>query len=202
MIALASAPHPGANDPAEQNLGGAAVTPLPGGRSVSPDEFKAAFRNHAAGVAVITADAGDGPVALTATSVFSVSVEPPLLVFSVSELSSSTPTIRRAETVVVHLLGAGQIDIAKLGATSGIDRFADVSIWTRLPTGEPCFPAAHAWIRGRVVNTMAAGGSTIIAVQALETHAPAPEDISIADARPLVYHNRTWHSLDERSQID
>jgi hypothetical protein len=39
------------------------------------DEFKSAFRNHPAGVAVITADAGYGPVGLTATSVISVSAE-------------------------------------------------------------------------------------------------------------------------------
>ena len=170
---------------------------------VTPDEFKAAFRNHPAGVAVITADAGDGPVALTATSVFSVSAEPPLLVFSVSDLSSSTPTIRKADTVVVHLLGAGQLDIAKLGATSGIDRFADTSIWTRLPTGEPYFPAAHAWIRGRVVNKMEAGGSTVVAVQALETKAPPAGDPSAdaAEAEPLVYHNRTWHHLGEHSRL-
>jgi flavin reductase (DIM6/NTAB) family NADH-FMN oxidoreductase RutF len=171
--------------------------------TVTPDEFRAAFRNHPAGVALITADNGDGPVALTATSVFSVSVAPPLLVFSVSELSSSTPTIRRAESVVVHLLGAAQIDLAKLGATSGIDRFADTSIWSRLPTGEPYFPAAHAWIRGRVVNKMAAGGSTVVVVEALETHAPSAGDVE-ADASialPLVYHNRTWHHLNENSKL-
>ena len=46
--------------------------------SLSADEFKALFRGHPGGVAVITADAGDGPVALTATSVASVSAEPPL----------------------------------------------------------------------------------------------------------------------------
>jgi flavin reductase (DIM6/NTAB) family NADH-FMN oxidoreductase RutF len=170
---------------------------------VTADQFKAAFRNHPAGVAVITADAGQGPVALTATSVFSVSAEPPLLVFSISEMSSSTPTIRAADTVVVHLLGASQLDIAKLGATSGIDRFADTSIWKRLPTGEAYFPAAHAWIRGRVVNKMEAGGSTVVAVQALEIYAPEADDPS-ADASlalPLVYHNRTWHRLDENSKI-
>lgn len=175
-----------------------------GASSVTPEQFKAAFRNHPAGVAVITADAGDGPVALTATSVFSVSAEPPLLVFSVSELSSSTPTIKRADTVVVHLLGAGQLDIAKLGATSGIDRFADTSIWKRLPTGEAYFPAAHAWIRGRVVNKMEAGGSTVVAVQALEIHAPPAGDpaADASTAEPLVYHNRTWHRLGDHSKID
>ncbi|QWT25224.1 flavin reductase family protein [Subtercola sp. PAMC28395] len=175
----------------------------PSAETVTPDEFKAAFRNHPAGVAVITADAGDGPVAMTASSVFSVSAAPPLLVFSVSELSSSAPTIRSADTVVVHLLGADQLDIAKLGATSGIDRFADTNIWKRLPTGEPYFPAAHAWIRGRIVNQMQAGGSTVVAVQALETHAPGPGDeaADASQAHPLVYHNRTWHRLDENSKI-
>ncbi|ARJ07341.1 flavin reductase [Humibacter sp. BT305] len=179
------------------------LVPHPTPSSVTPEQFKAAFRNHPAGVAVITADAGDGPVALTATSVFSVSAEPPVLVFSVSEHSSSTPTIRRAATVVVHLLGAGQLDIAKLGATSGIDRFADTSIWSRLPTGEPYFPAAHAWIRGEVVNQMEVGGSTVVAVQALETHAPPPGDHSAdaEEAQPLVYHNRTWHRLGDHSKI-
>jgi flavin reductase (DIM6/NTAB) family NADH-FMN oxidoreductase RutF len=167
---------------------------------VSADDFKAAFRNHPAGVAVITADAGEGPVALTATSVFSVSVAPPLLVFSLSELSSSAPTIQQAGTIVVHLLGAAQLDIAKLASTSGIDRFADTSIWEHLPTGEPYFPAADAWIRGQVVSTMKAGGSTVVAVEALETCLPTgarPDD----DSGPLVYHNRTWHSLGQHSRV-
>lgn len=166
-------------------------------RSLSSEEFKAAFRNHAAGVAVITADAGNGPVGLTATSVFSVSAEPPLLVFSISELSSSAPTLRDAENVVVHLLGAEQLHIAKLCATSGVDRFADQSLWSRLPTGEPYFPSSQSWIRGRVVNRMPAGGSTVFAVHALEASI-APDDLL---ASPLVYHNRRWHSLGDHSTL-
>jgi hypothetical protein len=77
---------------------------------LSADDFKAAFRNHPAGVAVITADAGDGPVGLTATSVISVSASPALLVFSLSAFSSSAPALAKAETLVVHLLGADQRD--------------------------------------------------------------------------------------------
>jgi flavin reductase (DIM6/NTAB) family NADH-FMN oxidoreductase RutF len=170
--------------------------------SVTPDSFKAVFRNHPAGVAVITADAGDGPVALTATSVFSVSVAPPLLVFSISDLSSSSATIRKSDTVVVHLLAADQLKIAKLGATSGIDRFADTSLWRRLPTGEPHFPSAHAWVRGRIVSEMNAGASTIVAVRALEAHVPKVENYAdAAETNPLVYHNRTWHHLDENSKL-
>ncbi|MBC7724767.1 MAG: flavin reductase family protein [Burkholderiaceae bacterium] len=170
---------------------------------LDPDTFKAAFRTHPAGVAVITADAGDGPVGLTATSVFSVSAEPPLLVFSLSATSSSTPTLVRADTVVVHLLASDQLDIAILCATSGIDRFADTSIWARLPTGEPYFTAVPVWIRGRVVDRMEAGGSTVLAVEALEAHTPergSPE-VDADESRPLVYHNRTWHVLSDTSKL-
>lgn len=163
---------------------------------LSADAFKLAFRHHAAGVAVVTADAGDGPVGITATSVFSVSAEPPLMVFSISGRSSSAPTIRRAETLVVHLLGARQLHIARLCATSGVDRFADTSIWDRLPTGEPHFPGVPVWLRGRVINRMEAGDSTVIAIHALESaHAEGPAD-------PLVYHNRTWHALGDASRLE
>lgn len=161
------------------------------------ESFKSAFRGHPGGVAVITADAGDGPVALTATSVFSVSAEPPLLAFSVSEVSSSTPTILRAETVVVHLLGSSQLPIAKLGSTSGIDRFADKTLWSTLPTGEVYFPSSQVWIRGAVVNKIDAGQATIVIVRALQAELTRSDDVE-----PLVYHNRTWHRLGRQSELD
>jgi flavin reductase (DIM6/NTAB) family NADH-FMN oxidoreductase RutF len=165
--------------------------------SVRSDAFKLAFRHHAAGVAVITADAGDGPVGITATSVFSVSAEPPLMAFSISGRASAAPTIRRAETLVVLLLGSAQLPIARLCSTRGIDRFADTSIWGRLPTGEPHFPGVPVWIRGRVINRMEAGDSTVIAVHALESgHAVEPT------TTPLVYHNRNWHALGDGSLLD
>ncbi|MBG6056158.1 flavin reductase (DIM6/NTAB) family NADH-FMN oxidoreductase RutF [Salinibacterium sp. CAN_S4] len=160
------------------------------------EAFPAAFRHHAAGVAVITADSGAGPAGLTATSVFSVSADPALLVFSISAVSSSAPTIASADTVVVHLLGIEQLDIAQLCATSGVDRFADPSIWDRLATGEPFFPAAATWIRGRIVNRMVAGASTVVAVHALEA---GQGDHS---ASPLVYHDRSWHGLGQHSALD
>jgi flavin reductase (DIM6/NTAB) family NADH-FMN oxidoreductase RutF len=176
----------------------------PGGHafpSLSADDFKAAFRGHPGGVAVITADDGTGPVALTATSVSSVSADPPLLVFSVSAQSSSARALAAAKTVVVHLLDAQDLPLARLGATSGVDRFADTDSWSRLVTGEPVYHGVRAWIRGAVVNRMDAGGSTIFAVHALQsnlTRDPAAGEAGDA----LVYHNRTWHRLGEHSRID
>lgn len=170
--------------------------------SITPEQFKTAFRNHAAGVALITADAGAGPVAMTATSVFSVSAVPPIFVFSVSAASSSAQTILDAETVVVHLLSSDQLDLAQLGAKSGIDRFAEQHRWEKLATGETVAKDVPMWVRGRIINRMAAGQSTLVVAHAVEVGGIDAEAHELREVSPLVYHNRTWHALDEKSHIE
>jgi flavin reductase (DIM6/NTAB) family NADH-FMN oxidoreductase RutF len=165
---------------------------------IGADAFKRAFRFHPAGVALVTADAGDGPVALTASSVASVSAEPPVLTMSISSATSSAQTLTRAETLVVHLLDADDLELAQLGATGGIDRFADTSRWSRLPTGEPFFPEVATLLRGRVVKRMVFGASTVLAVHLLD--AQFHDDMS--RKAPLVYHDRVWYRLDETTRLD
>lgn len=166
---------------------------------VSVEAFRHAFRHHPAGVAIVTADAGDGPVAMTVSSLASVSIGPPTLVFSASAASSSTPTICSAETVVVHLLTTDEVDLAKLGARSGVARFGPDVVWDRLPTGEPYYPLAGSWLRGRVTQRVDVNGSTLIVVEAIQ--AKPQEEAPTVDAVPLVYHNRKWYVLDERAVL-
>lgn len=161
-------------------------------------DFIHAFRYHPAGVAIVTADDGSGPVAMTVSSVASVSIDPPTLVFSASSKSSSTPTIRNADTVVVHMLASDQVGLAKLGARSGSDRFGSDVEWGRLPTGEPYYPHANAWIRGRVTQQVDVSGSTLVIVEALEAKPANPDECEPA---PLVYHNRRWFVLNEKSVL-
>jgi flavin reductase (DIM6/NTAB) family NADH-FMN oxidoreductase RutF len=163
--------------------------------------FREAFRAHPAGVAVVTADVGGGPVGFTATSVASLSIEPPLLVFSVVSSSSSAPAIARAGSVVVHLLDSEHLGLAKLCSTSGVDRFADRSAWNRLPTGEPYFPSAR-WLRGSVTSLLPAGGSSLVVVQVDAVGPALPgESGDEPHPSPLVYHNRTWHAIGEHSLL-
>lgn len=170
------------------------------GMSLSADDFKGLFRGHPGGVAVITADAGAGPVALTATSVSSVSAEPPLLIFSVSAQSSASAALLQAETVVVHLLDAHDLDIAQLGATSGVDRFAENHRWSGLVTGEPVYHDVRAWVRCAVIGRMDAGGSTVVAAHALQSN--LERDVAGGEhGDALVYHNRTWHRLGDHSRV-
>lgn len=165
---------------------------------ISPVELRQAFRNHPGGVAVITADGGSGPVGLTATSVTSVSAEPPLLSFSLSSASPTSQVIAGADTVVIHLLGAEQLAIAKLFSTRGADRFGDADSWRRLPTGEPYLVGAPVWIRGRIVERlwMRAGASVVIACHALQAHSAAG-----GGNAALVYHDGAWHQLGPLSRL-
>lgn len=188
-----------ARDAPERVLAASALEPA---ESLSMDEFKNAFRNLPAGVSLITADDGTRSAALTATSVVSISADPPLLLFSLSGISSATPVICNSETVVVHLLTADELHLAKLGSTSGVDRFADTSQWTRLPTGEPVFHEAKTRIRGRVLNLLQAGNSTIVLVHALASGTEVSQDPDEQTGEPLVYHNRVWHGLGEASRVE
>jgi len=181
-------------------VGPLVLAPLPSSSpSITADEFKTAFRGHPGGVALVTATGPSGPVAFTATSVASVSADPPLLVFSIAGEASAAPTITTADTVVVHLLDADHLDLARLGATSGIDRFADRGRWHALPTGEPAFDGP-VWLRSVVVGRIAAGAATVIVAAPVETHLVGDRDT--AEEGALVYHHRRWHRLGRGSRID
>ena len=68
-------------------------TPAVTDGTLDRESFGALFRRHPAGVAVITLTDGPRPVGFTATSVISVSAQPPVLAFSINDTSSSWPVL-------------------------------------------------------------------------------------------------------------
>lgn len=170
------------------------------------NHFKQAFARHPAGVSVITANTTNGPVGLTATSVASVSMDPPALMFSLSANSSTAPAILGADSLVVHLLDSGGQALAKQFATSEIDRFAGAD-WKLLPSGEPLLTQAASWFRGTVIHTVDIGGSTVVIVRIEQAGHSKKRDSNLLDLSeqssdaPLVYCNRTWHALHQSSII-
>ncbi|MGC5341440.1 flavin reductase family protein [Streptomyces sp. DT24] len=155
---------------------------------IAPDHFKRAFRRYPAGVVVVTADAGHGPVGFTATSLSSLSLSPPLVSFGVAETSSSWPHIERATTAVVNFLGAEQEGLARTFATSGIDRFAAPTDWRRLPGGEPVLGGVTGWLRLTIEQLVPAGDHRIVVARVVDSW--------LDEGRgPLLFHDGAYRSV-------
>lgn len=150
-------------------------------------EFKTAFREHPAGVALITASTAQGPVGLTASSVASVSVEPAALVFSVTRATGSAGAILSADSFVVHLLDSRHASIAQAFATSGGERFTPEQGWATLPTGEPHLPGVRAALRSRAIQTVPVGPSTLVVAEVLEI-------LTGETGKPMIYSDRTFRA--------
>jgi flavin reductase (DIM6/NTAB) family NADH-FMN oxidoreductase RutF len=79
----------------------------------------------ASGVAVITARRENGnPCGLAATSITSFSARPPSLLVSISHESRCHGALTSSERFGVHLLRAGELDLAHVFAGKGDDKFA------------------------------------------------------------------------------
>ncbi len=157
------------------------------------DLFRAAFRSHPAGVAIITASGPDGAVGLTASSVASVAVDPPTLAFSVTS-GRSASHIAAAERIVVHLIGADQLELARAFADPAAPRFTQDMDWELLPTGEPLLREAQWALRCEIVHRAPLGGSVLLAATVLDIRS------NLGGSAPLVYHDREFHTLFRSAQ--
>lgn len=91
--------------------------------------LRGAFGTFATGVTVVTARGADGArVGLTANSLTSVSLDPPLLLFCPARTASALPTLRATARFVVNVLGVDQAAIADRFARRDCDRF-DGAAW-------------------------------------------------------------------------
>jgi 3-hydroxy-9,10-secoandrosta-1,3,5(10)-triene-9,17-dione monooxygenase reductase component len=97
--------------------------------TLDPKEFRAALGSFATGVTVITARAADGrPVGLTANSFNSVSLDPPMVLWSLARKSLSLPVFVASEHWAVHVLSADQESLSTRFAKAGEDKFAGLAL--------------------------------------------------------------------------
>jgi flavin reductase (DIM6/NTAB) family NADH-FMN oxidoreductase RutF len=152
--------------------------------------FRQAFRRHAAGVAIVTAqDAGGRPVGFTATSLASLAAVPPLATFNMALSASSWPAIGETDRVVIHMLGVRNKATAELLSADNAGRFLG-DHWYRGPHGLPVIKDVTAWMVGRIVDRFAVHNSAIVVVQIEQGELGA-------DDEPLLYHERRYHRPSE-----
>jgi flavin reductase (DIM6/NTAB) family NADH-FMN oxidoreductase RutF len=156
-------------------------------RPALAEAFRAAFRGHPAGLAIVTAAGPDGPVGLTASSVASLSADPPALAFSLTRAGTTAAAVLAGGTALVHLLDAADIALADRFAGPG-DRFAAPTRWAALPTGEPRLLDTGLALRCRVLSATEVGASVLVAARIVEV-------LGARRGARLVHVDRAHHVL-------
>jgi flavin reductase (DIM6/NTAB) family NADH-FMN oxidoreductase RutF len=112
-------------------------------------EFRDALAQFATGVAIICAPGADDKfVGFTANSFNSVSLDPPLVVWSLDGRSKSLAALERAEHYAINVLAHDQIDLARRFSRPHADRFEGVGY--RLGrAGVPLIEGCVAWFECR-----------------------------------------------------
>ena len=165
------------------------------------DGFRAAMRELAGAVSVISCGQGEGRAGFTATSVSSLSLDPPSLIVCVNRSSSSWPTLAAAKSFGVNILSSAHRELAHRFAggdgAEGAQRFAGAD-WMTLRTGAPLLADAlasfdcaveeiierhsHAIVIGRVeaLRRQGGGGALVYWRGAYDQLGWSPEEISNA----------------------
>jgi flavin reductase (DIM6/NTAB) family NADH-FMN oxidoreductase RutF len=115
-------------------------------RGFDSAHFRQALSQFATGVTVITTRLADGSFrGLTASSFNSVSLEPPLVLWSLSNVANSLPIFSGNSHYVINVLSAGQEELARrFSRRSEANPFDSVE-YALSRTGQPILKGACAW---------------------------------------------------------
>jgi flavin reductase (DIM6/NTAB) family NADH-FMN oxidoreductase RutF len=136
---------------------------------IDPRDFRTALGSYATGVTIITAVGSDGkPYGITCNSFASVSLNPPLVLWSLVLYSSSFSAFQDATHFAVNVLGVSQQALAHKFAKSSDEKFVGVE-WTPGLGGAPLLTKSVANFQCRSVNRYY-GGDHVIFLGAVEAY--------------------------------
>uniref|UniRef100_UPI003BAC36EF flavin reductase family protein n=1 Tax=Stappia sp. TaxID=1870903 RepID=UPI003BAC36EF len=160
-----------------------ARAPVSGQRALEADprRFRAALGRFVTGVTIVTTlDASGRPVGLTANSFNSVSLDPPMVLWSLARRSANLPLFEGASHYAINILAADQHALSDRFARSVEDRFAGVD-WTPGVCGMPVLAGVTA-VFECVNDTRVDGGDHVVFLGRVEA-------FEEQDRVPLVFHS-------------
>jgi flavin reductase (DIM6/NTAB) family NADH-FMN oxidoreductase RutF len=147
-------------------------------------QYRRALSRFATGVAVMTTmQDGGAPAGVTVNSFSSVSLEPPLVLWSLALSSSMFAHFEKGARFGVNVLGSGQTELSRRFSTKGLDRFAGVS-WRLSQAGVPLLNNALATFECAVEARHPAGDHMIFVGRVLHYDDSAGE--------PLIFHSGAY----------
>jgi flavin reductase (DIM6/NTAB) family NADH-FMN oxidoreductase RutF len=158
---------------------------------VDPEELRAAMRQWATGVTVVSAEYDGVRHGMTVSSFTSVSLAPPLVLVSLERAASTHQLVKQAGHFGVTILSQGQQLISDrfAGRIPGlVDRFAGLETFT-LASGTPLLVGGLAAFVCRVVVTYTAANHSVFIGEVLAVHIGQP-------GTPLLYYDRDYGRLE------
>jgi len=165
--------------------------PLTTNQDLDPDRLRQAFGVFPSGVVAVAAEVDGALVGLAASSFTSVSLDPPLVSFSVARTSKTWPDLRRAEHVGVTILAEHHGDLCRQLAGPVQQRFADVAVQVT-DDGAVLLEEGLARFDCSLYREVEAGDHTIVLLRLHGVEHDAEEQLPGA---PLVFHRSAFGRL-------
>jgi len=142
-------------------------------------KLRNALGKFATGVAVVTTlDRSDAPIGVTVNSFSSVSLDPPLVLWSLTNISPNLSIFRVAEHFVINILASDQQDVSNQFARPVEDRFANIPC-TMGVGGIPVLDGTLASFECKNAKSMEGGDHTVFFGEVI--------DYTEADRSPLLF---------------
>jgi flavin reductase (DIM6/NTAB) family NADH-FMN oxidoreductase RutF len=144
-------------------------------------DYRRALAQFATGVTVVTTrDIRGAPVGLTVNSFNSVSLEPPLVLWSLAYKAHSLAAFESCTHYAVNVLAGDQLEVARRFATHGADRFGPAD-WHDGQHGVPVLHGCVATLIARNRSRHPEGDHVILVGEVVHFDAPG--------GTPLVFHD-------------
>ena len=151
--------------------------------------FRRALGHFPTGVCVVTSQVERARVGMTVSSFNSLSLEPPLVLFSIDGKGAGLPLWERAEGYAVNVLAENQKDLSDRFAKSGTNKWEGTTYADGL-FGAPVLPGVAAVLECAARATHA-GGDHVLFIAEVKLFWTS------ADRRPLVFSKGRYAKLHE-----
>lgn len=157
--------------------------------TVDPLELRRVFGGFPSGVAALSANVAGQPSVLVASSFqVGVSLDPPMVLFSVQKSSTTWPLLRSAERIGVSILSTSHAHTVRQLASADRSARLEGIEYASSEKGAVFIAGASAWLECEITHDYDAGDHRIIVFTVIAT------DID-EEAAPLVFHRSGFHGL-------
>ncbi len=155
--------------------------------STDANSFRGALGSFVTGVTLVTTDSPEGPVGIVANSFASVSLDPPLVLWSPAKSSKRFEHFVGSRRFAIHVLSADQRDVCAAFAKS--KTAFDSCSWEKSHCGMPLINGALATFECTLQATHDAGDHVVVVGEVTRC--------SHTDGTPLVFHGGKYGEFTE-----